>query len=195
MNPLAEKLSKRKIILGSGSPRRAQLLEELGIPFTIQVKNVDETPIPNMRREDTAMYLARKKALAFKSDIDDDTLVITADTIVALDDLILGKPTDEADAKRILQLLSGRKHHVITGVCILSKNKIESFFTKTEVAFKTLRQEEINYYVEHYTPLDKAGAYGIQEWIGMIGVDFILGSYFNVMGLPVKDLYEQLIRF
>jgi septum formation protein len=195
MNPLLKKLANTEIILGSGSPRRAQLLTEIGVPFKVIVKNVDETPPEQFRREDTAMFLARKKALAFKPDLGENMLVITADTIVAMDEFILGKPADAAEATRMLQLLSGRKHQVITGVCILSLQKSESFFVKTEVSFKTLRPEEISYYVETYQPFDKAGAYGIQEWIGMTGIDYIQGSYFNVMGLPLKELYEQLLRF
>lgn len=195
MNPLLKKLANTEIILGSGSPRRAQLLTEIGVPFKVIIKNVDETPPEQFRREDTAMFLARKKALAFKPELRENMLVITADTIVAMDELILGKPADAAEATRMLQLLSGRKHQVITGVCILSLQKSESFFVKTEVSFKTLRPEEISYYVETYQPFDKAGAYGIQEWIGMTGIDYIQGSYFNVMGLPLKELYEQLLRF
>jgi septum formation protein len=187
MNPLLKKLANTEIILGSGSPRRAQLLTEIGVPFKVIVKNVDETPPEQFRREDTAMFLARKKALAFKPDLRENMLVITADTIVAMDEFILGKPVDAAEATRMLQLLSGRKHQVITGVCILSLQKSESFFVKTEVSFKTLRPEEISYYVETYQPFDKAGAYGIQEWIGMTGIDYIQGSYFNVMGLPLNQ--------
>ena len=195
MNPLSEKLGTRKVILGSASPRRAQLLKELGIEFTVLAKEVDETPPAQFRREDTAMFLARKKALAFRPDLTEDAIVITADTIVALDDMLLNKPADAEDAGRMLKALSGRKHQVITGVCILSLRKSESFFVKTEVSFKNLRQEEINYYIETFRPFDKAGAYGIQEWIGLTGIEYIQGSYFNVMGLPVKELYEQLLRF
>ncbi len=192
---LQAKLSGIPIILGSASPRREELFRSLNVPFSIQVKDVDESFPQNFRREDSAMFIARKKALAFKPELPEGAIVITADTLVAIDDLVLGKPTDSKDADRMLKLLSGRKHQVITGVCILSARKSESFFVKTEVAFKTLRQEEITYYIENFKPLDKAGAYGIQEWIGMIGIEYIQGSYFNVMGLPVKELYENLLRF
>ena len=195
MNPLSEKLGDRKIILGSASPRRAQLLKEMGISFTVMSKDVDETPPGQFRKEDIAMFLARKKAYAFRQELTDDAIVITADTLVVLDDIMLAKPTDAADADRMLKLLSGRKHQVITGVCLLSLRKSESFFVKTEVSFKNLRQEEITYYIDSFKPFDKAGAYGIQEWIGLTGIEYIQGSYFNVMGLPVKELYEQLLRF
>jgi septum formation protein len=195
MNPLLKKLANTEIILGSGSPRRSQLLKDLGLDFKVIIKDVDETPPEQFRREDTAMFLARKKALAFRPELKENMLVITADTIVAVDELILGKPADAADATRMLQLLSGRKHQVITGVCLLSQLKSEAFFVRTEVSFKTLRPEEISYYIETFKPYDKAGAYGIQEWIGMTGIEYIQGSYFNVMGLPVNELYEQLLRF
>jgi septum formation protein len=167
----------------------------LKLPFTVQVKDVDESFPEQFRREDIAMYLARKKALAFKGDLAEGGIVITADTIVSVDDIILGKPTDAKDAERMLRLLSGRRHQVVTGVCILSVKKSESFFVKTDVSFKVLRDEEIAYYIETHNPVDKAGAYGIQEWIGMIGIDYIQGSYYNVMGLPTKELYENLLRF
>lgn len=141
------------------------------------------------------MYLARKKALAFKEDLQENTLVITADTIVAVDELILGKPRDLQEADKMLRLMSGRKHAVITGVCLMSSRKSETFFVKTDVYFKNLRDEEITFYLEHQPPLDKAGAYGIQEWIGMTGIESISGSYYNVVGLPTKELYENLLKF
>ena len=195
MNPLSAKFGNTEIILGSASPRRSQLLKELGLPFKVVVKEVDETPPEQFRKEDVVMFLARKKALAFRDELKENQLIITADTLVALDNHILGKPVDVQDAIRMLQMLSGKKHQVITGVCLLTSLKSEAFFCRTEVAFKKLRDEEITYYVETFKPLDKAGAYGIQEWIGFIGIDYIQGSYFNVMGLPVKDLYEQLLKF
>ena len=195
MNPLVQKFEGTKIILGSTSPRREQLFKELGLKFQVMAKDVDETIPTQFRREDIAMFLARKKALAFKSEVHESGIVVTADTLVAVDDLILGKPTDAKDAERMLKLLAGRRHQVITGVCIMSNRKSESFFVKTDVSFKFLREEEIKYYIETCNPLDKAGAYGIQEWIGMIGVEYIQGSFYNVMGLPVKELYENLMRF
>jgi septum formation protein len=195
MNPLVQKFEGTGIILGSNSPRREQLFKELGLKFQVLAKDVDETIPTQFRREDIAMFLARKKALAYKTEVHESGLVITADTLVAVDDLILGKPTDAKDAERMLKLLSGRRHQVITGVCIMSNRKSESFFVKTDVSFKVLREEEIKYYIETCNPLDKAGAYGIQEWIGMVGVDYIQGSFYNVMGLPIKELYENLMRF
>lgn len=195
MNPLSKKFEGTRIILGSNSPRRQELLKQLGLTFDVLVHEVDETYPEQFRREDIAMFLARKKALAFKGDVADGGIVITADTIVALDELILGKPKDRTDAARMLRLMAGRKHSVITGVCVMSAKKSESFFVKTEVSVKMLRDNEIDYYLETYNPVDKAGAYGIQDWIGMTGIEYILGSYYNVVGLPTKELYEILLRF
>ena len=196
MNPLKKKLKDYRIILGSQSPRRKQLLGEFDIPFDIIVKNVEESFPDHLRNEEIALHIADKKAKAFgKETSDKKTIVITADSIVCLDDHVLGKPVDLADAVRILKLLSGRKHFVFTGVCIINHEKSISFFSKTEVSFKKLTDEEISYYVDAHRPLDKAGAYGIQEWIGAVGVEHISGSYSNVMGLPLKELYEQLLAF
>lgn len=195
MNPLIKKFEGTRIILGSNSPRRQELMTKLGLNFEVLVREVDETFPAQFRREDIAMFLARKKALAYKADVADGGIVITADTIVALDELIIGKPTDKNDAIRILKLMSGRKHSVITGVCIMSAKKSESFFVKTEVSMKMLRDNEIEYYLETENPMDKAGSYGIQDWIGMVGIEYILGSYYNVVGLPTKELYENLLRF
>jgi septum formation protein len=195
MNPLTKKFEGTRIILGSNSPRRQELMTKLGLNFEVLVREVDETFPAQFRREDIAMFLARKKALAYKADVADGGIVITADTIVALDELIIGKPTDKNDAIRILKLMSGRKHSVITGVCIMSAKKSESFFVKTEVSMKMLRDNEIEYYLETENPMDKAGSYGIQDWIGMVGIEYILGSYYNVVGLPTKELYENLLRF
>lgn len=195
MNPLTKKFEGTRIILGSNSPRRQELMTKLGLNFEVLVREVEETFPAQFRREDIAMFLARKKALAYKADVADGGIVITADTIVALDELIIGKPTDKNDAIRILKLMSGRKHSVITGVCIMSAKKSESFFVKTEVSMKMLRDNEIEYYLETENPMDKAGSYGIQDWIGMVGIEYILGSYYNVVGLPTKELYENLLRF
>lgn len=195
MNPLTKKFEGMRIILGSNSPRRQDLFGKLGLTFEVIVKDIDESYPEQFRREDIAMFLARKKALAFKADVADGGIVVTADTIVALDELIIGKPADKNEAYRILKLMSGRKHSVITGVCIMSAKKSESFFVKTEVSVKMLRDNEIEYYLETENPVDKAGAYGIQDWIGMVGIEYILGSYYNVVGLPTKELYENLLRF
>lgn len=195
MNPLTQKFEGTRIILGSNSPRRQELLSKLGLTFEVITKEIDESYPEQFRREDIAMFLARKKALAYKADVAEGGIVITADTIVAVDELIIGKPTDKNDAIRILKLMSGRKHSVITGVCIMSAKKSESFFVKTEVSIKMLRDSEIEHYLETEPPMDKAGAYGIQDWIGMVGIEYILGSYYNVVGLPTKELYENLLRF
>lgn len=195
INPLTRKLENTRLILGSNSPRRQELLRSIGVDFEVIVKNVEEIFPEQFRKEDAAMFIARKKALAFKSELTEGSIVITADTIVAVDDLVLGKPVDEKDAERMLKLLSGRKHSVITGVCLMSTKKSESFFVKTEVSFKSLREEEIQFYISSGQAMDKAGAYGIQDWIGMTGIEYILGSYYNVVGLPVKELYENLLRF
>jgi septum formation protein len=195
MNPLLKKFEGTRIILGTNSPRRIELFKQLGLPYEIIKKDIDESYPEQFRREDIAMYLARKKSLAFKNEVVDGGIVITADTIVALDELIIGKPKDLVEAEQTLRLMSGRKHSVITGVAIMSSKKSESFFVKTEVSFKTLRDAEIAYYLETGNPLDKAGAYGIQDWIGLVGIEYILGSYYNVVGLPTKELYENMLRF
>ncbi len=188
-------IPKQNIILASKSPRRQQLLKDLGWEFTILTKDIDESFPDYLKREEVAIFLCEHKAKAFKDILSDDTLVITADTIVCLDDLIINKPEDAADARRILKLLSGRQHDVYTGVCISSKDKMISFFVKSSVFFKELSDAEIDYYIGVYKPFDKAGAYGIQEWIGFIGIEKIDGSYFNVMGLPVKEVYEAVLNF
>ena len=193
---LQTNLSKYDIILASASPRRKQLLEELGIKFTIQTREVDEDYPAGYPVEKVAQYLSEKKAAAFhESEINENTLLITADTIVALGTTILGKPSNYQDAVTMLKSLSGKKHQVITGVTIRTINKMHSFSVSTEVYFKHLTDVEINYYVDNYKPMDKAGAYGIQEWIGHAAIERIEGSYFNVMGLPTHRLYEELKRF
>jgi len=196
MNALQQKFQGTRLILGSQSPRRNLLLKEIGVPFEVISSDADESFPEAFRREDIAMFVARKKASALKDHLKDtNTIILTADSIVCLDDLVLNKPTDLKDADRILKLLSGRKHQVFTGVCLMSSKKSTTFFCKTDVAFKKLSQEEISFYLEHYNPVDKAGAYGIQEWIGLIGIEYIFGSYHNVMGLPMKELYENLLNF
>ena len=191
-----ENLVKYKIVLASKSPRRKQLLENLGVKFIIISKNVEEFYPLDMNPSETALFLSELKANAFPdSEIDYDTLIITADTIVSLNGKIMGKPKDKHEAKEILKELSGKNHEVITGVTLKSKTKFRSFAVKTKVHFKNLNKEEIDFYVNDYKPMDKAGAYGIQEWIGFIGIDKIEGSFYNVMGLPTQKLYEELLKF
>ncbi len=183
---------KFDLILASNSPRRQQLLSELGLPFTVKVKPVDETFPDHLPATEVAEFLARKKAMTYQSDLSANELVITADTTVVVDTLILNKPNDFPEAQSMLNLLSGRSHEVITGVCLVTQNRQISFKDCTRVFFKPLRKAEIDYYVHHFQPYDKAGGYAIQEWIGMIGIERIEGSYFNVVGLPVEKLYRQL---
>ncbi len=182
-----------KIILASGSPRRKELLAGLDIDFTIKVlPDLDESYPENLSGEKIPLYIARSKAEAYKTLIQPGELVITADTIVWLKEEVLGKPVDEADAIQILRRLSGNTHQVITGVCLTTIEWQKSFTAITEVTFDTLTDDEINYYVHKYRPMDKAGAYGVQEWIGFVAVTGIKGSFYNVMGLPVQRLYQEL---
>jgi septum formation protein len=180
-----------QLVLASNSPRRQQLLISAGFVFSVQTKNVPEDFPEDMPVAEVPVYLAEKKALAFKDEIKDE-LIIAADTVVIIDGKILNKPADEHEAAQMLTLLSGKMHEVITGVCLFSRNKTFTFSDRTEVYFKNLFPEEINFYVTYYRPFDKAGAYGAQEWMGMIGVEKIVGSYFNVMGLPVHLVYKYL---
>lgn len=188
-----DNLKKYHIILASNSPRRRELLSGLGIDYEVKtLPGIEENYPDNLHGDEIPVYIAREKAEAYRPYIQKDELIITADTIVYLDGQVLGKPKDEADAARMLRLLSGRVHQVITGVCITTADTQRAFATTTDVTFDTLSEEEINYYVTNYQPLDKAGAYGVQEWIGFIGVTRLEGSYFNVMGLPVQRLYKEL---
>ena len=180
-----------KIILSSNSPRRKELLAGLGVDFEVKViKGVDESYPNDLPSDKVAEYIAREKAAAYE--VETDELVITADTVVVVGDDILGKPSDAEDAHRMLRKLSGRTHHVVTGVCMKTSKEEYSFSVATGVTFKTLSDNEIRYYVDKYKPFDKAGAYGIQEWIGYIGVTGLDGSYYNVMGFPVQRVYEEL---
>lgn len=182
-----------KIVLASHSPRRQELLKGLGVDFSVNVINgIDESYPATMPKEEVAEHLAVKKHKAYT--VGEDELLITADTIVVVDDEILGKPKDAADARRMLRTISGRTHKVVTGVCLATATECRSFFVATEVTFRQLRDSEIDYYVERYKPFDKAGAYGIQEWIGYVGVEGIRGSYYNVMGFPVQRVYEEMTR-
>lgn len=184
---------KYKVILASASPRRHELLSGLGIDFEVRVlPNIDESYPEGMTGVEIAQAISRKKAQAYRDTLQEGELIITADTVVYFDGQVLGKPTDEEDAKRMLRKLSGRVHQVITGVTLLTQEREHSFVSVSNVTFSPITEEEIDYYVRHFHPLDKAGAYGIQEWIGFIGVERIEGSYFNVMGLPVQRLYQEL---
>ena len=185
-----------KIILASNSPRRKELLAGLDLQFEVRVlQDIDESYPHDLPTLKIAEFISKKKADAYVETMADDELVITADTVVILGDEVMGKPHDEADAKRMLGELSGRTHQVATGVTLSTKERQMSFSVVTDVTFKQLSADEIDYYVRTYHPMDKAGAYGIQEWIGYIGVTALKGSYFNVMGLPVQRIYEALKTF
>ena len=195
MKPL-ENLKEYHIILSSKSPRRRELLAGLGIDFEVKtLSGFDESYPCDLNSDMIAQYISQKKAEAYKSLIVDNEMVITSDTIVLLDGKVYGKPADEADACRMLGDLSGRTHKVITGVCINTRERSCAFHVVTEVEFAPLSSDEIEYYVTHFKPLDKAGAYGIQEWIGSVAVRAINGSFYNVMGLPVQRLYAELKSF
>lgn len=182
-----------KIILASGSPRRKELLAGIGYEFQVRLlPGIDESYPAGLTGEEIAMHISRCKSMPYRDTMASDELIITADTIVYLDGQVLGKPKDEADAHRMLRALSGKTHQVITGVTILTTEHQHTFASVSHVTFAQLSDEEIDHYIQHYHPLDKAGAYGIQEWIGYIGVTRIEGSYFNVMGLPVQRLYTEL---
>lgn len=186
---------KYNIILASKSPRRQQLLASLNIDFSVQTKHVDETYPEELLREQVPVYLAELKADAFKSQLKAHDLLITADTVVCIENEILGKPKNYEQAYRMLERLSNRKHQVITGVCLSAVHKTKSFFAQTDVQFKQLSHQEIDFYIRKFQPYDKAGAYGIQEWIGSIGITTIKGSFYNVMGLPIQKLYQEIIEF
>ena len=185
-------LKDKQLILASASPRRKWLMEELGIPFSVQPKNVEELYPDTLKAEEIPLFLSKLKANAFSQEELDGKIVLTADTIVWLNGAELQKPTDLEDAKRMIGLLSGSTHEVYTAITIRTSEQTISNFDKTKVQFRTLSDAEIDYYVEKYKPLDKAGAYGIQEWIGYIGIEKIEGCYFNVMGLPLRKVYSVL---
>lgn len=187
-------LEGKKIMLASHSPRRRELLGMLGVEFSIaETIEVDESYPDTLPAESVAEYLSAKKGEAYHGTLTPDTVLITADTVVIIDGEILGKPDSEENAKEMLRKLSGRSHKVVTGVTVTTTRARKSFSSVTEVAFDNLSEEEISYYIEKYRPYDKAGAYGIQEWIGAVGIKGIEGSYYNVMGLPVHQLYKQLL--
>lgn len=184
------------ILLASKSPRRRELLSTLRIQFNcINITSIDESYPEDMAKSDVPLFLANKKADAYISRIKENDLIITADTVVIFEDEIFGKPADSEEAIKMLHRLSGNIHKVITGVCMLTTHNRKSFTTETDVKFATLTDEEIEYYVDNYVPFDKAGAYGIQEWIGSVAVEWIKGSFYNVMGLPIHQLYHELKNF
>jgi len=184
-----------ELLLASKSPRRRELIAELGFDFQIIENNAPEDFPENLKAAEIPVFLAEQKANHNNFKIEDNQIAIFADTIVWCDDEVLNKPENFDDANRMLQKLSGKSHLVISGVCLKSKTKQKSFYDLTKVYFKKLSQKEIDYYIKNYKPYDKAGAYGIQEWIGFIGVEKIEGSYFNVVGLPVQKLYQELLNF
>ena len=186
-------LKQYKIVLCSNSPRRKELMRGLGLDFQTRViDGIDESYDKSLPGDDIVKIISEKKAESYKATMSSDELIITADTIVYVDGEVLGKPQDRLDAIRMLKMLSGKSHDVITGVCIQTQTKSTSFSVKTKVTFAQMTDDEINFYIDNHKPYDKAGAYGIQEWIGYIGVESIEGSYFNVMGLPVQKLYSVL---
>ena len=189
-------LLPHKIILASNSPRRKELLAGLDVDFSVRViPDIDESYPAELPTAQIAEYISKKKARAYQQQMATDELVITADTVVILGQQVMGKPKDADEACAMLRLLSGQTHQVITGVTLTTTERTVSFSVETDVTFKTLSDDEINYYVEKYRPFDKAGAYGIQEWIGHIGVTGLKGSFYNVMGLPVQRIYEALRTF
>lgn len=186
-------MTSKRIILASNSPRRRELLSGLNIDFDVMVlPGIDEDYPDSLSPKEIAEYIAGEKAVAYTEFLQNDTVILTADTIVAVDNEILGKPHNETEARLMLRTISGRTHQVITGVCLMSSAKKKVFSVSTDVTFKILTDQEIDYYIKNYQPFDKAGAYGIQEWIGYIGVTYLKGSYFNVMGLPVQRIYTEL---
>jgi len=190
-----DNLKKYKVILASNSPRRKELLAGLGVDYEVRtLPDVDESYPDTLKGADIPLYIAKEKADAYVAMMQPGELMITADTIVWLDGQVLGKPTDREDALRMLRTMSGRAHEVFTGVCITTTEWQRSFTAQTEVRFAALTEGEIAYYVDKFQPMDKAGAYGVQEWIGFIGVENISGSYYNIMGLPVQKLYRELLK-
>ncbi|HCN82066.1 MAG TPA: septum formation protein Maf [Sphingobacteriaceae bacterium] len=182
------------VILASKSPRRQHLLKLMDIDFKVVLKEVDESYPSGLTPAEIAVYISEKKAKAFDESINDE-IVITADTIVSVESKILGKPDNEEHAFDILSQISGRKHEVITGVSLLKDHQLSSFYDISEVYFRELKPEEIRYYIQTSKPFDKAGAYGIQEWIGLVGIEKIVGSYTNVVGLPTERLYRELSKY
>ena len=192
---LKNRLKSKKLILASGSPRRQELLKSLGVPFEIRLKEIDEIYPKHLKKNEISDYLAKLKSDAFIEELSPKDLLITSDTIVWHQNTALGKPKSKEDAFKMLQKLSGKTHEVISSVCLKSLQKEDIFNSITKVTFKELSTKEIQFYIDNYNPMDKAGAYGIQDWIGQIGVTKIEGSYFNVMGFPIHKIYSQLLKF
>lgn len=184
-----------KIILASKSPRRQELLQLMDVDFKVVLKEVDESYPEGLKPEQIAVYIAEEKARAFDEDLNENELVLTADTIVCINNVILGKPDDEEHAFEMLSMLSGKKHHVITGVAFLMNQRLHSFYEVSEVYFTDLSAEQIRHYIKKCKPFDKAGSYGIQEWAGLVGIEKINGSYTNVVGLPTHRVYQELKAF
>lgn len=183
------------VVLGSGSPRRQDLLKGLGVEFTVMVSDIEEIVKPELTPAQVVVDLAQQKNAAVRTMIDDDQFLITSDTVVVLDGEILGKPKDTAEAKAMIDQIQGRSHEVLTGVVFSYKGQKHGFYEETTVHFNPLTAEEIAWYVEKYQPLDKAGAYGVQEWIGYVGIRRLEGCYYNVMGLPLNRLYREAKTF
>lgn len=193
---MLENLNKYEIVLASNSPRRKELLQRMGVNFKVRTLFcIDESYPDSLRGEDIVCYISRNKAKAYQSSMAPNELLITADTIVYVDGEVMGKPKNAEQAKEMLHKLSGKTHQVITGVTIVTAKRTENFGVTSQVKFTNITDEEINFYVDNYLPFDKAGAYGIQEWIGIVAVEEIKGSYFNVVGLPVQRLYQKLKTF
>ena len=193
---MLENLNKYEIVLASNSPRRKELLQRMGVNFKVRTLfGIDESYPDSLRGEDIVCYISRNKAKAYQSSMAPNELLSTADTIVYVDGEVMGKPKNAEQAKEMLHKLSGKTHQVITGVTIVTAKRTENFGVTSQVKFTNITDEEINFYVDNYLPFDKAGAYGIQEWIGIVAVEEIKGSYFNVVGLPVQRLYQKLKTF
>ncbi len=192
---LKEKLNKINIILASGSPRRQQFFKEMDLHYTIRLKEIEEIYPENLKAEEITNFLAELKANAFENELKENDILVTSDTIVWLNEKALGKPKDYDDAFKMLQQLANQTHEVITSVCLKSIDKTEVFHCVTKVTFSDLSDEAIRYYLDNYKPFDKAGSYGIQDWIGLIGISKIEGSYTNVVGLPTEMLFQKLMNY
>lgn len=192
---MMEHLKERRLILGSKSPRRNELMAGLGLPFVVKTQEVEENFPSSLSPLRVASYIAQKKAKSFSQNLEERDLLITADTVVIIKDQILNKPSNKEEAMEMLQKLSGNIHQVITGVCMMDVHKTVNFEDLTEVHFKDMEESELREYVENYKPYDKAGAYGVQEWIGYVAVYKMVGSFYNVMGLPVHRIYEELKKW
>jgi septum formation protein len=192
---LKELLQHKNIILASGSPRRQQFFKDMDIPFSIQLNEIEEVYPIHLKAEEITNYLAELKAKAFEDSLEENDILVTSDTLVWLNEIALGKPKDARDAFAMLQKLSNQTHEVITSVCLKSMTKTEVFHCITKVTFNSLSENAIYYYLENYEPFDKAGSYGIQDWIGLIGISKIEGSYTNVVGLPTELLFQKLITY